>query len=134
MHTFWKIIAGIFGGFIVAFFASNIADLVSSKETGAAILLLSWAASIFVAAKSKRAARAWHWLLILSGCLCFVIPLATFVSAAHKESGVEVVGGIVAAGIFGVVFFLFGLALLVVGLLIGRNPKVIVVQRNDAKT
>lgn len=134
MNLFWKIVAGIFGGFVTAFLASNIATLIASKEFGALVLLLSWAASIYIAIKSQRAARAWRWLLIISGCLCFVLPLATLIFAAQQESGAEVVGGLVATGILGVVFFLFGLALLVVGLLIGRNQNVIVIQSNDAKT
>ena len=131
MHKLWKIFAGIFGGFLVAFLASNIATLASSKETGIVVLLMSWAISIYVALKSDRAARAWRWLLIMSGCLCFVLPLATLIFAAKQESSSEVVGGLVATGIFGVVFFLFGLALVVIGLLVGRNPRTIIVQNNN---
>ena len=134
MQLFFKIIAGVIGGFIVAFLASNIATLASTKETGTVILLVSWAISIFIAVKSTRAARAWRWMLIISGCLCFALPLATLIFAANQESGAEVVGGLVATSIFGIVFFLFGLALLVIGLLIGRNPQAIVLQRNNEKT
>jgi hypothetical protein len=102
MHLFGKIIAGIFGGFIVAFLASNIATLVS-KDTGTVILLVSWAVSIYIAVKSQRVARAWRWQLIMSGCLCFVLPLATLIFAARQEGAAEVVGGVVATGILGFV-------------------------------
>lgn len=88
MHLFGKIIAGIFGGFLVAFLASNIATLVS--DTGAVILLVSWALSIYIAVKSQRVARAWRWQLIMSSCLCFVLPLATLIFAARQESAAEI--------------------------------------------
>lgn len=130
MHLFGKIVAGIFGGFVVAFLASNIATLVS-KDTGALVLLVSWAASIYIAVKSQRVARAWRWQLIISGCLCFVLPLATLIFSTQQESGARMLVGVVATGVLGFVAFLFGLALLVVGLLVGRNPNVVVIQSNN---
>ena len=134
MPLFWKIIAGLFGGFIVAFLASNITTLSTSKEAGTVIFLIGWVASIYFAIKSHRAARAWRWLLIISGCLCFALPLATLIFAAKQEGAAEIIGGIIATGILGVVSSLFGLALLVIGLLIGRSPNAIVIQDSNEKT
>lgn len=131
---FLKIIAGVFGGFLVASLAGNIGTLVASKETGTIFLLVAWMASIYIAVKSQRAARAWRWLLIISGCLSFIIPLASLVFATQQEGGAAIIGGMVASGVLGFMFFLFGLALLIIGLLIGRNPNIVVIQKNDDKT
>jgi len=121
----WKIVAGIIGGFIVAFLCSNIANLVAaSKGFSALVLLAAWVVSIIVAVKSANVGKAWRRLLISSSALSFVVPLATFIYTTQKTEGVEVVGGLFVTGIFSVLFFLLGIAFLVVGLLVGRGVKV----------
>lgn len=128
----WKIVAGVVGGFIVAFLASNIVSLVfGSKGAATAALLVSWALAIVVALKSPRGAKAWRWLLVTSAALSFVVPLATLISTTKETEGAAVAGGLIATGFFGVVFFLLGLAFLVIGLLVGRDKQVIVIKEEE---
>jgi hypothetical protein len=120
---FWKVVAGIVGGLIVAALAGNIVNLVSSSTAASAVLLLSWAAAIVGALKASRAGVAWRWLLVASAALSFTVPLASLVWTTEQTTGTDVAGGLVATGFFAVVFFLLGLAFLVVGLLVGRDKK-----------
>jgi hypothetical protein len=119
-----KIVAGIIGGFIVAALAGNIATLVSgSKGASVVALLLAWAVAITGAVKASRAAKAWRWLLVTSAALSFVVPLATLIRTTKETTGAGALGGLVATGIFSVVFFLLGSAFLVIGLLVGRDKQ-----------
>ena len=127
-----RIVAGVIGGFIVAFLTSNITTLITtSKSTASLMFLFAWGLSIFFALKSQRAARAWRWLLVSSASLSFFVPLATLIWTAKAKDGAEVIGGLVATGFLGVVFFLVGLAFLVIGLLIGRDKHIVVIENKD---
>ncbi len=131
---FWKVVAGIVGGFVVAAFAGNIVNLVSaSKGTSVIALLLSWAVAIVGAVKASRAAKAWRWLLVTSAALSFVVPIATLIRTTNETTGTGKLGGLVATGFFSVVFFLLGLAFLVIGLLIGRDKQVVVAKKGIEK-
>ncbi len=121
---FGKIVAGVIGGFIVAFLASNVISLVSdSKGAAAAVLLFTWIAALVIALRTPRTGKTWRWLLVVSAALSFVVPLATLVRTTHETTGAGKAGGLIATGIFGVVFFLLGLAFLVIGVLVGRDKQ-----------
>jgi len=42
----------------------------------------------------------------------------------------EIFGSLVTNGVFVIVFFLYGLALIIIGLLIRRNPQVVIIKNN----
>lgn len=131
---FGKVVAGIVGGFVVAVLASNIVNLVSgTKGASAIVLLLSWVAAIVGAVRAPRAAKAWRWLLIVSAALSFIVPLSVLIRTTKETTGAGVAGGLIATGIMSLVFFLLGLAFLVVGLLVGRNKQIIVAKGGAEK-
>ncbi len=131
---FGKIVAGVIGGFIVAFLASNVVSLVSdSKGAGAVALLVSWIVAFVIALKTPRGSKAWRWLLVTSAALSFVVPLSTFIRTTNETTGTGKLGGLVATGFFSVVFFLLGLAFLVIGLLVGRDKQVVVAKNGSEK-
>lgn len=118
----WKVLAGILGGFIVAFLVVNVANLIGVSRGFAALSFLAgWGVSIVIAVKSVNAGRAWRQLLIVSSVSSFVMPLAVFIYSINSTEGVEVIGGLFATGIFSVLFFMLGIAFLVTGLLTGRR-------------
>jgi len=144
----WRVMAGIVGGLIIATLAVNIFNLLfadpAAEEPGPVVTALSgvlffglWIGAIILGIRSLRAARAWRHLLIPSGILSLVLPLAALVttgrmaSAAAAKGGemAELEAGAYAAGgtIFAIVIGFFGLILgaifLAVGLLVGKNPK-----------
>jgi len=116
-----KVVAGIVGGFVVAAFAANILNLVAGSTVAGFVLIGSWVLALVLAIRASSGARAWRWLLICAGALSFLVPLATLMRTTRQTDGVEVLGGIVATGIFAVVFFLLGLAFLVIGFAVGRD-------------
>ncbi len=121
---FGKVVAGIVGGFVVAALFGNIVNLVSgSKGVNAIIALFAWVAAVVGAVKAPRAAKAWRWLLVVSAALSFTVPLGGLVWTTQQTTGAGVAGGLVGTGIVACVFFLLGLAFLIVGLLVGRDRK-----------
>ena len=132
---FGKIIAGVIGGFIVAFLASNIVILAFGSEgASVVVLLVSWVVAIVIALKSSRGVKLWRWFLFISAALLFTTPLASFIRTTKETEGLAVAGGLFATGIFSVVFPLLGIAFLIIGLLVGRDKQVIVIKEEKENT
>ncbi len=131
---FNKIVAGLLGGFIVSALAGNVVNLFTASTNASVIVfLVSWMLAIIISLKSSRGAKAWRWMLVASSALSFVVPLAALILTTKETDGAEFIGGLVATGFFGIVFFLLGLAFLVLGLLIGRNTLVVIVKEGSDK-
>ena len=111
-----KLIAGLVGGVLVAAFAVPLTGIIAAR-TGASVdhlvpilILIVVASAIGVAVISQRPAKAWRYLLICAGSLSLILSLihiglldnTTFTSA-------------------GLVSFIAGVILLLVGLLVGRD-------------
>lgn len=125
-----KIIAGFIGGFVVAFLVGNLINLgFNSTQTAAVAFLLAWATAVVGALRAPRGAKAWRWLLIVSGALTFLMPLALLIFSTRPAEGGRVVAGLLVTGLIWPVFLLVGLAFLVIGFLIGRDKQPIA--RND---
>ena len=139
-----KVVAGIFGGLVVAFLAMTLVGLAmaggaSTKPGGGgggAAFLLAWVASIAIAVMAPRAAKAWRRLLLTAAVLSFMLPLAGLVFtgsflANHTTGGAEAagaaIGGGLVSGFLGFVGFFLGVVFLLIGLLVGRDKQVVVV-------
>jgi len=145
---FGRIVAGVVGGLIVGILAANIFNLLfvdaTAKEPSTAATVLSgilfftlWIGAIVIGIRSLRPARAWRHLLIPSGILSLVLPLAALVTTgrmasataakgghmAELEAGAYAVGGTLFAVVVGFFGVILGAIFLTVGLLVGRNPK-----------
>jgi len=119
-----KIIAGIIGGFVVAFLVGNLLNLAfNSSQMAAVAFLLAWAIAIVGALRAPRGAKAWRWLLIVSGALTFLMPFAILIFSTRPAEAGRVVVGLLVTGLVWPVFFLVGLAFFVIGLLIGRDKR-----------
>jgi len=71
-----RAMAGIFGGFILAFLSSQVASLIFRINPATILFLLIWAVGFAIAFKAKSSAKAWRWLLLLSALFAFLLPIA----------------------------------------------------------
>lgn len=145
---FGRIVAGVVGGLIVGTLAANIFNLLfadpTAKEPSTAVTALSgilflalWIGAIVIGVRSLRPARAWQHLLIPSGILSLVLPLAALVTTGRMasttaakggqmavlEAGAYAVGGTLFAVVVGFFGVILGAIFLTVGLLVGKKPK-----------
>ncbi len=126
----WKIVAGILGGFLVAFFVGNLSNLAfSSKGFTAIAFLVSWLLTIGLSIKAVSATKVWRYSLLLSGAMSFLVPLASLIHTVNEKEGTEAIGGLIATGVVGFVFFFVGLAFIIIGLLVGRSKHVVVIDK-----
>ena len=145
---FGRIVAGVVGGLIVGTLAANIFNLLfadpTAKDPSTAVNALSgilffalWIGAIVIGIRSLRPARAWRHLLIPSGILSLVRPLAALVTTgrmasataakggqmAELEAGAYAVGGTLFAVVVGFFGVILGAIFLTVGLLVGKKAK-----------
>ena len=144
---FQKILAGAFGGLILAVLAANdLTCLFGSTDKDAdttwvtvTFLCLVWFPAIFVSIFfNPRAPLLWRRFLIASALCSFALPLTAFVGTlreAHamplsghisKETNdaIAVFAGSVTALFVGVLGFFLGAIFLTMGLLVGRHKPV----------
>ena len=140
MNSLGKLIAGVIGGSLIAFLVYMITNVTasgfdSSREPNLIIFGLAWVVSIVIAILSPRPAKAWRRMLIILALVSFTMPLASMFFAvggiSQSDSGAEAAGAAVAGGVISILsgffaFFMGGISL-IIGLLIGRDPKVVVV-------
>lgn len=141
---FGKILSGIFGGFIVAVLGSMLVGIAvtsnpeSAGEAGAIAFLVFWVIALILALTAQRAGKAWSRLFILSALIAFAMPLSAFlftgaqVVDAAEQSGAAAAGAAIGGGmitaITGFIGFFVGVIFLIVGLLVGRDKQVIIIQ------
>ena len=143
-----KIVAGIFGGLILAIIGAMLVTITfaASPEKGgswgAMSFIVFWVVGIVIAVLSKSASKAWRRLLITSAVLSFLLPLsgviytgsfmAAHVDKADKYAGAAAagaaIGGSLVSGFLGFVGFFLGVVFLVIGLLVGRDKQIVYVQ------
>lgn len=142
---FGRLVAGVVGGSIVTTLGYNIFMLVATdpmkKEPGPLVLTLAWilaviliATCVTISVRSVRPAKAWRRMLIPSGILSFLFPLAFMVptlratgqsasSGADLEAGFYAIGGTVVAIVLGFFGVILGTVFLVIGLLVGKDVR-----------
>ena len=111
-----KLIAGVIGGVLVAAFAVPLVGLLASQAgisidrlVPALFLTVVFAATVF-ALLTKWAGKAWRYLLICAGTSAMVLSLIHISLAAANTSSAA-----------GLVSFIAGVVLLLIGLLVGRD-------------
>ncbi|MBV6753678.1 hypothetical protein KV580_25510 [Pseudomonas chlororaphis] len=138
-----KILAGIIGGLIMAILTSLVVSIAgasnpSSGSAGALVFLVVWAIGIAIGLFAPRVGKAWRRLLLISGVVAFMLPLAgviftgSYIAVNTSHSGAAsagaAIGGTLVSGALGFVGFFLGVILIIVGFLVGRDKQVIYVQ------
>jgi len=115
-----KYIAGGIGGFILALFAVNIANLFMDSKT-AIVFIVAWAIAIIITKKAESGAKAWRKLLALYAALSLVLPIAIFIKATQQTGALRVFSGFMTSMVFSIFCFLLALAFLVVRMFVGKE-------------
>ncbi|MCP2023597.1 UNVERIFIED_ORG: hypothetical protein J2Y76_004512 [Pseudomonas reinekei] len=142
-----KVLAGIVGGLVLALLVMTVfgisnAALPESAGGGAIAFFIAWIIGLVVAITAPRAGKAWRRLLITSGVVSFMLPLAGIVftgshivknvnpSTGHSgaEAAGALIGGTLVSGFLGFVGFFLGVIFCMVGLLVGRDKQIVYVQ------
>lgn len=107
------------------------------------IFVVLWISAIVMSVKAENTGKAWRRLLIPSGVFALTMPVATFIFTtvltvspsladgylpAEATTSVMAMAGGVMTLIAGTLGVFLGVVLLAVGLLVGRDPKVIIVK------
>lgn len=140
-----KIICGIFGGLLFATLGDMLIGftfVILEPVAMAVIFVVMWISAIVMSVNAENTGKAWRRILIPSGVFALIMPVATFIftavltvapSLADGYTPVETATSVMTMGgvmtfIAGTVGVFLGAVLLVVGLLVGRDPKVIIVK------
>ena len=106
------------------------------------IFMVLWISAIVMSFKAENTGKAWRRILIPSGVFALIMPVATFIFTivltinpsladgyipVDAMSAMAMAGGVMTliAGTFGV---FLGAVLLIIGFLVGRDPKVLIVK------
>lgn len=138
---FLKIVAGIVMGIIAGIVAMAVAGLGVGGGTEAAgpirwAFLIAFLLTLFLAVRAARARFAWSRGALITGLLCFMLPLAGFVFSAIVGHGNVVkastqaeqvgaaigsgIGGVMVTGVTAVLGFFGGLIFLIMAYFLGR--------------
>ena len=143
-----KIINGIIGGILLGVALSVVVGFTVSPmlSAGDAQTVVKWptiawfagvALGVLFALKAATVAKVWRRVLVALALICFALPLAGIifsggVAAMHPEASKSAgamagyaVGGTLVTGLLAIVGFFLGAIFLIVGLLIGRDPKIV---------
>jgi len=144
---FGKIVAGLFGGLIVAIIGAMVVTVAlasspAASSVGAIAFFVFWALGIALAVTASRTGKAWRRVLISSGLLSFALPLSSIIFTGSvmtqaageggEFSGAAAAGAAIGGGMItiasGVLGFFLGVIFLVIGLLVGRDREVIIIR------
>jgi hypothetical protein len=150
---FGKIVSGIVGGLIIAILGAFVvtvalsSDPESGGQTGAVAFFVFWVFGLILALTASRAGKAWRRILVTSAILSFAMPLSSFIFtgsqvaevatqggeyAGAAAAGAALGGGLITA-ISGFLGFFLGVIFLVVGLLTGRDKKIVVIKEGGSE-
>ncbi len=142
-----KILAGIFGGLILATVGATLVTItfaasgISGALYGAVAFVVLWILAVIIALGAKSGGKAWRYLLISSGIMCLLLPLSgiiftgTFMAKtidpnntyAGAQAAGAAIGGTLLSGFLGFVGFFAGIVLLLTGFLVGREKQIMYV-------
>lgn len=149
-----KIISGVIGGFMVAVLGALVVTIAMANEpetggsNGAVAFFVFWVLGIMISIIAKDAGKAWRHLLLLSALLSFALPLSSFIFSgaavsqaivnAGDQVGAAATGAVIGGGLItavsGFLGFFLGVIFLIVGLLVGRDKQIVVVQQQPERT
>ena len=118
-----KLTAGVVGGLALGAFLVPLLGIVAAQLSVSVekyigfVYLLIIVTSAALALRASRTARAWRFMLIAAGCAALLLSFWHLSSSGHgSESNPDV-----HIGAAGVISFFFGIVLLLVGFLLGRE-------------
>lgn len=129
-RVFGKLIAGVVGGIVAAAFGVPwMGILLSNFDVAVERSLSIWvtlfiATSVVAAVTAGRPAKAWRRVLIGAAVCSLGLSFTHLLSAANDTGS---------SGTVGVVSFFFGVVLLLIGMLVGRDTKDYVPKRDGAE-
>ena len=129
--------------FVLAFLAMRGTAGITGAIVPVAAPFVTLLVALVVALRAPTAAKAWRWLLITGAVMTFMWPLAAIYSTGNDVVGMlgrdqpgagavatgMALGGGMIAGLAGFVGLFLGVVQLVVGLLVGRDPRIVIVQQ-----
>lgn len=141
-----KIFACLIGGAIFAILGSMVYGIATIDVSAAAteqgnagvVMGVLWVLAAVGCFVAKSGGKAWRYMMLACCLASFALPLASFIfsgaavaeasdAGAASATGAAIGGGILTA-ISGFVGFFLGIIFLIIGLLVGRDPQVVVVQ------
>lgn len=143
-----KLLAGVVGAVVIGLLGSlltkfAVPESLADGKTVTYVALVGFAGIAFLLAMTaERGAKAWRRVFVLMALLCFAMPLTAvlFTGAQISAIGTETsndsaaiagtaIGGGMISMVSGFVGFFLGVIFLIVGLMIGRDKQVVVVER-----
>ena len=134
-----KIIAGIFGGLLMAIVGMILIILSTtefSSSLGITAFFLLWIIGIVVAIKSERAGKAWKRILMTSGIFLFLYPIAGIIysigymfmdAPTAEDQAYQVVGGFIGGGAItitlAIIGFFLGAIFMIIGIQVGKDKR-----------
>ena len=83
-----KLLAGLFGGFVVGVLAYVVLGLVDvpamRAHLGPIPMAALWAVALLAAIAARAARQAWGWMLLLAGLLAYALPFIGFVAGGSR--------------------------------------------------
>jgi hypothetical protein len=145
----FKWLAGILGGLLLGLMgvfmttiSSGLGDPGWLAVRMGVVFIALWLAAVIVAVLAPSIGKAWRRVLLSIAVASFALPLAslfatgrqvatvTQAGGAHVDASIvgTMLGGGIAAGFMGIIGLFMGVIFLLVGLMVGRDSRVIYVQ------
>lgn len=136
-----KIVAGIFGGLLMAIVGLILISIIlSTTESSGGIASISflvlWVTGIVMAVRSERAGKAWKKLLMTSGILLFLYPIAGIIfsigymfmeAPTAEDQAYQVAGGFIGGGAItitlAIIGFFLGAIFMIIGIQVGKDKR-----------
>jgi len=136
-----KIVAGIFGGLLMAIVGLILISIIlSTTESSGGIanisFLVLWVTGIVMAVRSERAGKAWKKLLMTSGILLFLYPIAGIIfsigymfmdAPTAEDQAYQVAGGFIGGGAItitlAIIGFFLGAIFMIIGIQVGKDKR-----------
>jgi hypothetical protein len=136
-----KIVAGIFGGLLMAIVGLILISIIlSTTESSGGIanisFLVLWVTGIVMAVRSERAGKAWKKLLMTSGILLFLYPIAGIIfsigymfmdAPTAEDQAYQVAGGFIGGGVItitlAIIGFFLGAIFMIIGIQVGKDKR-----------
>lgn len=143
MNWVWKITAAALGGFLAYSVGAVLGAMTTQAGAGTGVATFVGGASLVIAVllalTAERGAKAWRRVFLFCALMAFALPLFSFVSGivgvadTAGKTAAESAGAMLGSGVItamsGFIGFFAGAIFLVIGLLVGRDKQVIIVQQ-----
>lgn len=143
-----KIVAGVIGGILVGFLGMILVVVAFTPEAGSRVggfsFFAFWGFALLLSFTASRGAKAWRRVFIACGVISFSLPLASLIfsgtqivdaAVTDNADAAQVVGAAVGSGmitaISGFLGFFLGIVFMIVGLMVGKDKQIVVVQQAE---